>query len=268
MFEPYLTSWSLTPDGEPISTHSSSLLPVRRGGEPAMLKIAHGEEERDGAALMEWWAGNGAAGVLAHDGDAVLLERAVGGRSLETMAREGRDDEATRILCAATAKLHAPRRQPLPPTLVPLSRWFVELDPAASTHGGYLKRAAALALELLQSPRDTVVLHGDIHHGNILDFGQRGWLAIDPKGLIGERGFDYVNLFRNPDLETAMTPGWFGRRLTIITEIAPVDRVRLLKWIVAFTGLSAAWILNDGDEPDVDLAVGSLALAELERLEG
>src|SRR3954451_24984406 len=107
MFEPFLSRWSLTPDGEPIVTHSSSLLPVRRGEEPAMLKIAHGEEERNGAALMVWWEGDGAARVLAHVGDATLLERAMGTRSLETMVRDGRDDDATRIICSAAARLHA-----------------------------------------------------------------------------------------------------------------------------------------------------------------
>jgi hypothetical protein len=49
-------------------------------------------------------------------------------------------------------------------------------------------------------------LHGDIHHDNILDFGRRGWLAIDPKRLFGERGFDYANLFCNPDLSDPSHP--------------------------------------------------------------
>jgi streptomycin 6-kinase len=268
MFEPFLSNWSLTPDGEPISTHSSSLLPVRRGDQPAMLKIAHGEEERNGAALMVWWGGDGAARVLAHEGDAILLERATGTRSLETMSRGGRDDEATRIICAAAARLHAPRPEPLPMTLVPLTRWFRDLDPAASQHGGYLSTAATIARELLTTPQDVVVLHGDVHHGNVLDFESRGWLAIDPKGLIGERGFDYVNLFRNPDLETATVRGRFEHRLDLVTDVALLDRVRLLKWIVAFTGLSAAWVTSDGEEPEDDLTVGELALAELERMGG
>jgi streptomycin 6-kinase len=229
-----------------------------------MLKVVHNEEERDGGALMVWWEGDGAARVLAYEGDAILLERAVGERSLEAMAREGRDDEATRIICAAAARLHAPRTEPQPPTLVPLEQWFRDLEPAVMRYDGYLSRAPPIARELLASQRDIVVLHGDVHHGNVLDFASRGWLAIDPKGLIGERGFDYVNLFRNPDLEKATSLGTFGRRLALVTELAQLDRVRLLQWIVAFTGLSAAWVLNDGDEPVDDFAVGALALEELE----
>jgi streptomycin 6-kinase len=64
----------------------------------------------------------------------------------------------------------------------------------------------SVANVLLSSPQDEVVLHGDLHHGNILDFGTRGWLAIDPKGLLGERGFDYANIFTNPDLAEPTRP--------------------------------------------------------------
>ena len=60
MFDEHLARWGLVPDGAPITTHSSRLLPVLRGGEPAMLKVAHAAEERAGARLMAWWAGDGA----------------------------------------------------------------------------------------------------------------------------------------------------------------------------------------------------------------
>jgi streptomycin 6-kinase len=99
MFDLYLRRWNLVPDGEPIATHSSDLLPVRAGNIPAMLKVARSVEERRGAILMAWWDGNGAARVLAQHGNAILLERATGRRSLAIMAREGQDDDASRIIC-------------------------------------------------------------------------------------------------------------------------------------------------------------------------
>ena len=262
MFDAHLARWGLVPDGAPITTHSSRLLPVRRGGVPAMLKIAHAPEERAGASLMAWWDGNGAARVLEHAGDALLLERALGSGSLAEMARSGQDDEASRILCAAAAGLHAPRAGPLP-DLVPLARWFRALEPAAAAHGGILTHAAAAARELLADPRDVVVLHGDLHHGNVLDFGARGWLAIDPKGLIGERGFEFANLFWNPDRETATAPGRLARQTEVVAAAAGLERGRLLRWILAYTGLSAAWSLEDGDPPDFALAVAEIAAAEL-----
>lgn len=262
MFDAHLARWGLVPDGEPIATHSSRLLPVRRAGMPAMLKIALEAEERAGASLMAWWDGQGAARVLEHAGDALLLERALGPGSLAEMARSGRDDEASRILCAAAAGLHAPRVG-TPPDLVPLARWFRALEPVAASHGGILVRAAAAAHELLADPRDVVVLHGDLHHGNVLDFGARGWLAIDPKGLVGERGFEFANLFCNPDRETAIAPGRLARQVEVVADAAGLERGRLLKWILAYAGLSVAWSLEDGDVPDVALKVAEIAGTEL-----
>jgi streptomycin 6-kinase len=262
MFEHYLARWQLEPDGEPITTHSSRLLPVHRDGAPAMLKIAIEPEERWGSTLMVWWGGDGAARVLADDGDALLMERALGEGSLVEMARNGRDDEASRIICEVAARLHAPRGRP-PPALVPLQRWFRELEPGAAQPGGILRQAAAIARELLAQPQDVVPLHGDIHHGNVLDAGPRGWLAIDPKRLVGERGFDFANIFRNPDLEIATAPGRLARQATVVAEAANLERTRLLKWVLAFAGLSAAWVLGDGEEPELDLAVAEIAAAEL-----
>jgi streptomycin 6-kinase len=268
MFDPFLARWNLVPDGAPVVTRSARLLPVRRNGEAAMLKIATEAEERFGSVLMNWWDGRGAARVLAMDGDAILLERAQGGRSLSALARAGRDDEATGIICDVIAQLHAPRAKPLP-ELIPLPVWFRELEPAAATHGGILARAAASARGLLADPRDETALHGDIHHDNILDFADRGWLAIDPKRLFGERGFDYANLFCNPDLTDPSRPvatsrGTFARRLAIVAERSGIDRRRLLEWIIAWTGLSAAWFIGAGESPEIDFRIAALAIAEID----
>jgi streptomycin 6-kinase len=73
---------------------------------------------------------------------------------------------------------------------------------------------------LLATQRDVVALHGDMHHENVLRFGSRGWLAIDPKGLTGERGFDYANIFCNPDGATATMPGRLARQTRVVAEAA------------------------------------------------
>jgi streptomycin 6-kinase len=65
-----------------------------------MLKIAVLDEEKRGGALMNWWNGHGAARVLAHAGNAILMDRAENGASLADFARDRRDDEASRIICA------------------------------------------------------------------------------------------------------------------------------------------------------------------------
>lgn len=264
MFEPYLKRWQLTPDGPAIFTHSSSLLPVRMADMPAMLKISTASEEKNGGLLMAWWNGDGAARVLALEDDAILLERAISNTTLTEMALHGQDDEASQIMCKVAAYLHAPRPQALP-ELLPLAHRFQALEPAAARYGGIYAHSAAVARELLSQPQNTVVLHGDIHHGNILDFAARGWLAIDPKGLLGERGFDYANIFCNPDPSTAVHPVRFRRQLEVVSIAAALERKRLLQWILAYAGLSAAWSLEDGMQPDCALAVAELAMHELDR---
>lgn len=227
-----------------------------------MLKIAIHPEERRGSELMAWWSGDGAAEVLAADGDALLIERATGSGSLVAMAQSARDDDATRIICAVATTLHAPRTTPLP-DLVPLDHWFRELWPAAGKHGGVLARSAEVARGLLAEPRDRTVLHGDLHHGNVLDFGDRGWLAIDPKGLIGERGFDFASLFCNPDYAVATSFGRLACQADIVVAEAGLDRDRLVRWTLAYAGLSAAWSLASGADPRIALAVAEIACTEL-----
>jgi streptomycin 6-kinase len=268
-FQPWMDRWGLAPDGAPFVNRyqgavNSWLAPVRWRGEAAMLKIAGGEEERLGGALMAWFAGHGAARVLERDGPAILLERAQGPRSLAAMAQGADDDEATRILCRTAALLHAPRPAAPPETLVPLKVWFRALGPAAERHGGVLTAASNTAQALLAEPRDVRVLHGDLHHANVLDFGpQRGWLAIDPKGLLGERGFDYANIVCNPDIAIAAAPGVLARRARIIAAEAGLEPERYLKWVLAYAGLSASWTLGDGWDATPALTMAELAAAEL-----
>ena len=140
----------------------------------------------------------------------------------------------------------------------------------AAIHGGLLGRADIIARQLLAEPRDVLVLHGDLHHDNVLDFGERGWLAIYPRCLRGERGFDYANIFTNPDMAdpsqpVAIRPEHFARRLAMVTARSGVPRHRLLQWILAWTGLSAAWLIADGGDAGVDLVIAALAAAELDR---
>lgn len=264
IFHVWLERWSLTVDGQSFASRfGSQLLPVLSGGEPAVLKITDASEELRGGELMAWYGGVGAARVIARENPALLLERVTGDRSLADMARSGRDDDATRILCQTAVALHTKRARPPPRSLVPLPIWFQALEPAAAQHGGVFLKAVTAARLLLAEPRDVMVLHGDFHHDNVLDGGARGWLVIDPKGLIGERGFEYANLFRNPDIAVALAPGQMQRRARIVADEARLETRRLLNWVIAYAGLGAAWTLQSGQDPGPGLAIAEQAATEL-----
>ncbi|MGZ0785132.1 aminoglycoside phosphotransferase family protein [Pseudomonas saponiphila] len=265
MFETYIDRWRLTADGDPIVTPGSRLLPVRlQDGAPAMLKIALDEDEQAGNRLMAWWAGEGAARVHAQEDHALLMERAMGTKSLMGMALAGQHDEVSQIVCATLHKLHRPRAQPQP-SLVSLDRWFADLREAAQ-QGGMFLRCLAQAEQLLATPREPVVLHGDVHHDNVLDFAEGGWRVIDPKRVYGERTFDFANLICNPDLPSATDPGRFTRQVQVIARAAQLEPRRLVQWVLAFSGLSAAWFLQDDHQPGAQhqLTLAALAAQALE----
>jgi streptomycin 6-kinase len=258
----YLARWGLTLDGDPIAAgHSNSeVYPVRRDGAPAVLKIAHHPEEMRGGAIMRWWEGQGAAAVLAHDERAVMLERATGCRSLADMARSGEDDAATRILAEAARTLHGHAGRAPPSEVIRLRDWFAALWATADARRGLFAQSRAAADALFSQPEREVVLHGDIHHGNVLDFGARGWLAIDPKGVLGDHGYDYANTFCNPD---GTTPERMRRQLPIVAEVSGLAPQRLLMWVLAYAGLSASWTLEDGGDPAPAIRIAEIAAAEL-----
>lgn len=267
LFDSYLQSWNAQPDGEPFATHAGHLLPVRLDGHPdgraGMIKIARHIDERVGGQVMRWWDGDGAARVYALDENAgvLLMERATGAGHLLKMALEGDDDAATSIVCRTIGRLHAKRPLPAPNGLLPLTCFFESLAPMARREGGLMAECAVVADELLGTQREHVVLHGDAHHSNILDFGARGWLAIDPKRVTGERCYDYVNVLCNPDLKACTDPSRFAQQVDIVVNVAGLERRRLLQWVMAHAALSAAWFLEDGerDEADNELAVARIA---------
>ena len=234
-----------------METPSSWLMPVRRGAVRAMLKVFKPlSDERDATEYLRYLDGEAAVRVLDADRDAVLLERADGPRSLVAMALSGADMQAAEILADTVARLHAPRRAPIPITLTPLELQFALLFKRAGEHP-LLARSAAAARRLLAGARDIVPLHGDLHHDNVLDGGARGWLVIDPKALIGERAYETANLFGNPwpHAEIVHDAGRMRRLALLFAARLGLDPGRVLAFALAHAGLSASWDLDDGVDP-------------------
>ncbi|TFC05811.1 hypothetical protein E3O42_02265 [Cryobacterium adonitolivorans] len=107
-----------------------------------------------------------------------------------------------------------------------------------------LQRVADPAKRLLATTTaaDVVVLHGDIHHGNVLDFGDR-WAAIDPKALLGHRTFGFANIHCNPTEAGAL--GNLMARLETIGRLARLAPEVLAEWTIAWCGMSLTWARVD-----------------------
>ncbi|MCP4419749.1 MAG: phosphotransferase, partial [Chloroflexi bacterium] len=113
-----------------------------------------------------------------------------------------------------------------------------------------VETAESLFADLLASMDTPVLLHGDLHHFNILSSGA-GWLAIDPKGITGEPAYEVGALLRNPmpDIFNEPELGHItARRLDILAETLQLDRERLRQWSLAQAVLSAWWSYEDGGD--------------------
>jgi streptomycin 6-kinase len=237
---------------------------------PVVIKVGPpNDESRAEIAATRAASGPGMVELLAADPDVslIMLKRLQPGTMLRDV--DLNDEDATRV---AAERLHAFWRDLKEPgDLTPLTRWTKSLqDFAPREQKGFpndlVHRAQALLNDMLANPRPASLLHGDLHHLNILWQEGEGWITIDPKGLIGERGFDITAWMMNP-WGFPNTPGYLqqaNRRLDIFAEELGEDRDRLVQWVVVFAALSLCWSLEveqpEDPEGDINLLVNASRL--------
>lgn len=210
--------------------------------------------------------GNGAARLLdANEAQyTFLLERLRPGVMLSELAD---DEAATRVAAGVMRSLWREPPPGLP--LIPLSAWFDELGDLRPRFGGGTGPFPARLVERVESNlpglmRDSgpdILMHGDFHHFNILS-SERGWLVIDPKGVIGPRGYECGPFLINPWGDFARHPDAIAisrRRIAILSEHLGLARELILEWAICHSLLSAWWDLTEEDTGgEYALACGEL----------
>jgi streptomycin 6-kinase len=260
--------WSLDL-GIPLDAHISLVLPaVCASGEHAVLKVNFPEPESECEAdALATWNGDGAARLLARDDRlrALLVERLEPGTQLWAIED---DDEANRIGASVLRRLAV---EPLPghpyrSLAGEAERWAVELPErwsrlAVDAPRILLDEALRGIAELSADPAAEVLLHQDLHGGNIL-LGRDGWRAIDPKPLVGDPAFDAASLLRDRRGELLSDPNALRRvrrRLDLLANELALERERLRLWGVVH---AVAWgVEADGVEDEMLLAAELLVRA-------
>ncbi len=227
-------------------------------------------DEAAGARYLAAHRGHGTIKVLDGDDGAVLLERIVPGAQLTTLPLAGRDDEASHIVCDVIEKLQAANVDPAGwPGHAPQYRVFGYARAVAPLTDAIVARATATFRDLEASAPSRVLLHGDLHHENILHDATRGWLAIDPKGEAGELAYELAAPLRNPleRLAEFVTPARMDRRVRIYCERLGLERRRVLGWCFARNCSAALWHANRAAESERarDWAAATLTALELLR---
>lgn len=250
--------WQLTVKA-PFALSYNYVAPVvRADGTEAVLKIGVPSPElTTEIAAQELYAGRGMVQLLEidHPRRAMLLERLRPGTPLARLAAKD-DEQATLIAAQVMQQLFLP-----PPPVHPfptLDRWLGSIDEHRRRYGGSgplparrFEQAEAYRDELLASEGPPVVLHADLHHDNILQAGHAGWLAIDPKGVVGEAEYEVGTLLHNPWSDLLHWPAprrTTVRRVDLLAEHLGFDRHRILQWGVVNAVLSACWCAEDGGD--------------------
>jgi streptomycin 6-kinase len=227
----------------------------RRDGSRAVLKVGfpHPELFTEIDALR-LYNGRGAVQILEIDEEkaAFLLERLEPGKQLSSLED---DAEATRIAAAVMRQLRPPipRKHRFPTVADWANRGFrklrAEFDGGTGPFPrGLVEEAEMVFAELLPSMAEAVVLHGDLHHGNILSAHRAPWLTIDPKGVVGEPAYETGSLLRNPFPQLLDYPDVgrvLSRRIDILAHELGFERERIRRWGLAQAVLSAWWSFED-----------------------
>jgi streptomycin 6-kinase len=207
----------------------------------------------DEMKTLRIWNSCGCVQLLDSDPEAgvMLLERLDPGVPLITVED---DDQATLIFAQVARQLW--QSAPSVHNFNTVHDWAKGMG-RLRTHfdggtGPFPKRlvetAESLYTDLLASQAGQVLLHGDLHHWNILSSQRQPWLAIDPKGIVGEPAYEVGAWMRNPVgrlLSRPDLPRLFARRVDILAAELALDRQRIIAWSLAQAVLSAWWSIDD-----------------------
>ena len=222
---------------------------------------------------MQLLAGPGIARVLEVDEEQeiILLERIMPGSVLAELVPE-QDERATSILVETMRNLWRPApAEHTFPTVEQLGQGFTRLRTHyQGDYGPFPRRLVAKAErlfgELSASAPEHLLLHGDLHHENILRAGD-GWRAIDAKGVVGDPAYEVGLLFYNPMPLLFHIPNQralLARRLAQLCAELGMERERIRGWGLAQCMLSAWWSVEDGmTEPPREVIVCAEIMDEL-----
>jgi streptomycin 6-kinase len=260
--------WDIT-IGSPFNLSYNYVAPaVRADGTQVVLKAcALTDEFPQQPEALRLVDGHGMVRLLECDWDEeiMLLERLLPG----TMLLEVEDDEIT-TSCAASIMQKIWRPVPEKHPFKTVQQWGRGFERLRQTYAGgtgpfpkaLVERAETLYRELCASMAEPVLLHGDLHHENILSAEREPWLAIDPKGVVGEAVYETGSWLRNPmpQLLDMPYPGRIlARRIDQFSEQLGFGRARIRDWALAQAMLSAWWSMEDSGE----LSVFAITCAEL-----
>jgi streptomycin 6-kinase len=247
--------WSLTVlPPFPNLSYNYAAPAVLMDGTPAVLKAGVPDDPlRAEIAALRLYDGDGMCRLLAADaeGGVMLLERLIPGATLAPLA--ARDDEAATAVAAGIMRRlwrPAPAGHSFP-TVADWAEGLVELRAEFGGDSGpfparLVSEAERRFADLSAAGHAPMLLHGDLHHENILAAQREPWLAIDPKGVVGDPGYEVGALLYNQlPADQAAIRRTLARRVDQLAEALGFERERVLGWGLFQAVLSSWWSYED-----------------------
>ena|SRR5690349_6798323 len=245
--------WNLTIGGPFLLSYNYVCAAKDADGKDIVLKIGIPNPELTSEMeALRLYDGQGAVRLIDSDAEKGMLieERLRPGNMLAEMQD---DEQATRIAAGVMQALWKPA--PENRHFIYLKNWFDAFRELRQGFAGgtgplphkVVETAEGLVADFFAEDEPPVVLHGDFHHFNVLQSGE-AWLVIDPKGVIGPRGYEVGPLLINPHLDFSHTPDVrrkSERRIAVLAEQLGMERDRIRGWGIAHAVLSAYWDMDE-----------------------
>lgn len=256
IIEEISAKWSLKIDRHfPNLSYNYVAICADETGEKFVLKIGVPEEDSpisNENKALEAFDGKGAVKVLKFDAKlcAMLLERATPGKILSEICGE---DYKRAVEIAILVMKELPRNPPNKNEFINLETWIDGLNRAVKINfeTEKVRKAQNYFSELIEPFEKKILLHGDIHYDNILSARREPFLLIDPKGLVGEMGYEiavFLNDLAGGTLHLPDQKILLQSAVKSFSEAFKISQEDLRKWTFAFAILSAWWAVEDFGE--------------------
>ncbi|MGB0719439.1 MAG: aminoglycoside phosphotransferase family protein [Bdellovibrionales bacterium] len=251
--EQFCKRWNLQSPEQIATTPTSSVYKVIQSGETRILKLYTdlGRNcESEAPYFFKTCKGRGVADIYQFNDDGMVMEY-ITGKTLKSLIDENRDKEATQIIAQTLRAIHnAP--QNYDHHFQTLEQRFESLFRHAAISGtpDIVKRAAFLAKSMLRKQSETRLLHGDMHHDNIMQRDNGDWVAIDPQPLIGDPAYDCANTLHNPHQTPQLTENIdrLLKQAKILAQTLEISQQKIINYAYIHGCLSTCWSEDDGTD--------------------
>ncbi|AVP87480.1 streptomycin-6-phosphotransferase [Candidatus Phycorickettsia trachydisci] len=210
-----------------------------------ILKFGLKSEIISEASALKFYNGLGCVRLLAVDEKRGVLLRSYAYLPSLRSFFPNKDEDA--VLCAVSVmkKLHS--KKPPKDGYPTIADWINSLKTHSVILKNHIDRAKSITRDLLNSSEQNVLLHGDLHHDNLLQNEQGEWIAIDPKGVVGEVAYEVGAFIRNPmpELLKYNASDIINRRIKLFSEHLGIDEERIRKWSYVQSVLAACFAIED-----------------------